>query len=267
MKRPRHEHHAEKQFQRSLRKYVAAGVPAMRGMSEEQYIRSCESLWERCRTDRVYAVKIFVEPLIDRQFAEYSEDIFCVLIARSDPDGRLIDAPPGYHRLGEKGIFLNQVVIGSPYGFDTKRPAKSKIETYLFAYFDVLGFKSKITKEKLENVHRLYLDLIQEAVKPQEAQWNKKLALNSSGTLVPALMFSPFEVAYASDSLILYVPYHPNFVEEFLRRSALLFCLALRAHVPLRGVITAGKGVFHAKTNVFLGPPLVEASSLEQELD
>jgi hypothetical protein len=35
----------------------------------------------------------------------------------------------------------------------------------------------------------------------------------------------------------------------------------------LRGVITAGEGVFHAKTNVFIGQPLIEASSLEKELD
>lgn len=263
----RYELHAEKQFRRSLRKYVAAGAPAMRGMSKEEYIRSCQSLWDRCKTDRVYKAKMFFEPLVDKQFAEQSDDIFCALVARSDPDGRLIDAPLGYHRSEEKGIYLSRVVIGSPYGVDAKRPAKSKIETYLFAYFDILGFKSTVKRENLEKVHRMYLRLIDEAVQTQRDQFSKKLALNSSGDLVPAIMFSPFEVAYASDSLILYVPYHPNFVEEFLRRSALLFCLALRAHVPLRGVITAGTGVFHAKTNVFLGPPLVEASSLEQELE
>jgi len=105
-------------------------------------------------------------------------------------------------------------------------------EHYLLAYFDILGFKSKLKREKLETVHMLYLRLIEEAVKPQQAEWSKNVALTSDGDLVPALMWAPIEVAYASDSLLLYVHYHPSFVEEFLRRSALLFCLALRAHVP-----------------------------------
>jgi hypothetical protein len=204
----------------------------MRGISEQQYIRNCEVLWERCKTDDVYAVKIFVEPLIDKQFADQSDDIFCVLVARADPDGQLIDAPLGYHRSEENGIFLSRIVTGTPHGIDTKRRAKSKPEHYLLAYFDILGFKSKLKREKLETVHMLYLRLIEEAVKPQQAEWSKNVALTSDGDLVPALMWAPIEVAYASDSLLLYVHYHPSFVEEFLRRSALLFCLALRAHVP-----------------------------------
>jgi hypothetical protein len=266
-KKQRHERYAEKKFQDSLRRYVAAGVPGMRGMPVEKYTESCNALWNRCQTDAVYAAKLFVEPLVDTQFAEHSSDIFCVLIARSDPEGHLIDAPPGYRRSEELGIFLSKIVIGAPYGVNPRRPSKSKVETHLFAYFDILGFKSRLKREKIEHVHKAYLRLIEDAVKPQQSQWAKSVARSPGGHGVPGLMWIPIEAAYASDSLVLYVPYHPNFVEEFFRRAALLFCVALRSGVPPRGAVTFGQGAFHAKTSVFVGAPLVEASSLEQDLD
>lgn len=116
-------------------------------------------------------------------------------------------------------------------------------------------------------MHAAYLRLIEDVVKPAQNQWSKSVAHSARGFDVPALMWTPIEAAYASDSLVLYVPYHPSFIEEFLRRAALLFCAALRSSVPLRGAITFGQGAFHAKTSVFVGEPLVEASGLEQGLD
>lgn len=262
----RHERHADKLFRQSLQRYLKAGVPAMRGMSAEEYARRCRSLWDRCKTDHVYQIRMFVEPLIDKPLIDGNDDIYCVLVARCDPDGNLVDAAPGYQREPEPGIFFSKVPIGSPYGYTAKQ-SKSAVETYLVAYFDILGFKSKLKKEKLENVRKQYLELIETAIKPQQAQWSKNLALNTKGDLVSALMWTPIEAAYASDSLILFCPYHFSFIEEFLHRSALLFCLALRSYVPLRGAITTGSGVFDTKKNVFLGQPLVEASSIEKELD
>jgi hypothetical protein len=207
----RHERYAEKLFQQSLKKYLKAGVPNKREMSVEEYIQRCQSLWDRCKTDRVYSIKMFVEPLTDKQLIDGNDDIYCVLVARCDPDGKLIDALPGYHRESEPGVFLSQVVIGSPHGY-TPKQTKSSVETYLVAYFDILGFKSKLKKEKLENVHRLYLELIETAIKPQQAPWAKNLAQNAKGDLVPALMWTPIEAAYASDSLILFCLYHFCFI-------------------------------------------------------
>jgi hypothetical protein len=253
-------------FKESLRKYIKAGAPSMRGISEEEYTGACWSLWNRCKTDNVYAVRIFVDPLIDTQFAEQSKDLFCVLVARCNPDGELIDAPPGYTRVEEDGIFLSKVVAGSPLQA-RKAAVGTDIAVYLFAYFDILGFKQKLKTEGLERVRKSYLELIERAITPQKARWSKNSTISSSGEMVPALMWAPIEAAFASDSIILYVPYDPQLVEEFFRRCALLFCSALRILVPLRGVITIGEGVFDEKRHVFIGSPLVEASSLEQELD
>ena len=266
MKTQRHKHYAEKLFKKTLQKYIQAGAPSKRGMSEEEYTTACSSLWNRCKTDEVYAIRIFVDPLIDTQYAEQSKDLFCVLVARCNPDGELIDAPSGYNRIEEPGIFLSQVVVGSP--FQAKKTVPSmKIDTYLFAYFDVLGFKRRLQSEGLGRVRKSYLKLIEEAVTPQRARFSKNITISASGNIVPALMWTPIEAAFASDSIILYVPYNPQVIEEFLRRCALLFSSALRILVPLRGVITVGEGVFNLKKNVFIGSPLVEASSLEKELD
>ena len=266
MKRQRHEHYAEKVFKESLRKYIKAGAPSMRGISEEEYTGACRSLWDRCKTDNVYAIRIFVDPLIDTQFAEQSKNLFCVLVARCNPDGELIDAPPGYTRVEENGIFLSKVVAGSP--LRTKKAAVgTNIDVYLFAYFDILGFKQKLKTEGLERVRKSYLELIERAVTPQKAKWSKNITVSSGGDIAPALMWAPIEADFASDSIILYVPYNPQLVEEFFRRCALLFCSALRILVPLRGVITTGEGVFNHRRHVFIGSPLVEASSLEEELD
>ncbi|MGQ0685917.1 hypothetical protein [Bradyrhizobium sp.] len=263
----RHERAAKKRFRESVRAHVAADVPKKRGMSEPQYIEACTALWNRCQTDDVFSVKMFVEPLIDTHFAQYSTDIFCLLVARCDPAGDLIDAPPGYQRVKEPGIFLTSVVMAAPPGVSPRRPLESKVETHLFAYFDILGFKNRLKKEKIENIHKAYLELIENAVKPQQGQWATSVAYSPGSSKVAALMWMPIEAGHASDSLVLYVPYHPSYVEEFFRRAALLFCVALRLNAPLRGAITFGQGAFHAKTSVFVGQPLVEASSLEQCLD
>ena len=177
----RHERHAEKHFRNSLREYVAAGVPTKRGMTPDQYVAACNELWNRCQTDAVYAIKRFIEPLIETEFLKQSSDVHCVLIARCDPEGRLVDAPPGYQRVEESDIFLSRIVFGSPPGAPTRRPSKSKVEPHLLAYFDILGFKSRIKKDKIEKVHQEYLQLIEDAVKPQRDTWTKTLAFAPGG--------------------------------------------------------------------------------------
>lgn len=238
----------------------------MRGMTEQHYIQACRSLWSKTKTDKVYAIKIFAEPLVDTQFADQCSDISCILVARCDPDGRLVDAPLGYNRPEEENVFLSQIVVGSPMGVETKKETTA-IRAYLLAYFDILGFKEKLRANPLKEVRKLYLELIEKAIRPQETLWSKNIALSSRGEIVPALMWTSIKSAYASDSIILHVSYNHQLVEEFFRRAALLFCSSLRCQVPLRGVIAFGEGVFDKKRNIFIGAPLVEASTLEQNLD
>ncbi len=180
MKRQRHERYAEKAFKESLRKYIKAGAPSMRRLSEEEYTDACWSLWNRCKTDNVYAIRIFIDPLIDTQFAEQSKDLFCVFVARCNPDGELIDAPPGYTRVEEDGIFLSKVVAGSPVQAK-KAAVGTNINVYLFAYFDILGFKQKLKTEGLERVRKSYLELIERAITPQKVKWSKRWNVSPFG--------------------------------------------------------------------------------------
>jgi len=73
--------------------------------------------------------------------------------------------------------------------------------------------------------------------------------------------------AYFSDSLLLWVPYHPSHVEQFLRRCSAVFCAALAEGLPIRGAISAGRAVLDKKRGIYLGPALVEAVHLESESD
>ena len=257
----RHERYAEKNFEESLLRYLAAGAHVLRGLSKQQYIDACRTLWHRTKTDDVYKMKLFVEPIVDTKLAMDFTDQFCILSARCDPDGNLIDARSGYERPPEPNVFLHMAVFGSPVGKSNHKPPSGP-NNYLLAYFDILGFKNYVRNNALKTVHDKYLELIDQAVGPQKASWIKSHAVSSRGELVPALMWMPTEVAYSSDSIILYVKYAPelSLIEELLFRAALLFCSAIRCGVPLRGVITHGEGVFDNKKSVYIGNPLIEAS-------
>jgi hypothetical protein len=80
-------------------------------------------------------------------------------------------------------------------------------------------------------------------------------------------MWLPIQAAHFSDSLLLWVHYHPGHVEEFLARCSRVFCKALDLGIPLRGAVTVGDAVLDNGANIFLGKPLVEAARLESKQD
>jgi hypothetical protein len=159
MKQKRHERAANKTFEDSLRRYVNSGVHLKRELSEADYGRACRELWDKTRTDRVYAIKIFVDPLVDTQFQEDfpSTEPCCVLVARIDPDGNLIDAPPGYTRAREENVYHSHVVAGALAPRVSRKVAASP-GRHLLAYFDILGFKQKLRANPLAEVQKDYLD-------------------------------------------------------------------------------------------------------------
>jgi hypothetical protein len=211
---------------------------------------------------------MFIDPLVDVKFQTDfpSTEPYCVLVARIDPDGKLVDALPGYTRPTEDNVYHSHVVAGALAPRASRKQAASP-GRYLLAYFDILGFKQKLKTNPLAEVHKSYLELLEEAVLPQKASWTKSVAVSSRGKLLPALAWAPIEVAYASDSIILFARYDPQLTEEFFKRASMLFCAAIRCGVPLRGVVAFGDAVFDGTRNVFIGDPLIEASSLEQRLE
>ena len=63
-------------------------------------------------------------------------------------------------------------------------------------------------------MRKSYLELIERAITPQKARWSKNITISFGGEMVPALMWAPIGAAFASDSIILYVPYDPRLVKN-----------------------------------------------------
>jgi hypothetical protein len=263
----KHERAAERNFQKSLKRYISALAHERRGLTAEEYEQTCRKLWDSVKTDDIFAMKIFVEPLADFDGRPImSDSIHCILVAPCDADGN-VDMPSDYSRNDPEGVFHSAVCIGSPRTVSKTDPDNS---TYMIGFFDISGFKNLVMENPVSAIQSLYLKLIEDVVDPLKPSWVKSKAMDSAGKLVPALMWCPIEVAYASDSILIYAPLSeesPGFVEEFFRRCALLFCASLRCGIPLRGALSVGPGVFDPKKRIFLGPPLVEASSLESKMD
>lgn len=254
-------------FRTIVSELLALEAHAKRGLSEAEYIALAREVWSSCEKDSVYAIKLLFDPIVQPQFREESaSDLFCVLVARIGPAGELVDAPPGYTPPDYPGVRLSHVVAGSPSG--GAEPDVTQVQTYLLAYFDVLGFETLLTRVGLAEVHKRYLSLLDQALRPQshERPWSRAKSI-VRGQVVPAMMWLPMHAAHFSDSLLLWVHYHPGHVEEFLNRCARVFCKALDLGIPLRGAITVGDSVLDRASNIFLGAPLVEAARLESKQD
>lgn len=266
----RHLRAAEKHFAKSLKRYILNKAHIQRAMTEIEYIKMCKKLWQSVVANDVYAIKIFVEPLVDDDGRPcFSDKIHCVMVAQCDADGN-VQMPFGYVKPDLEDVFYTAVCIGGP---QVTQPKNLDDSRFLVGFFDIAGFKNLISDKSVSGIKSIYLRLISDVIDPLKPNYVKSHAINSKGELVPALMWCPIEVSYASDSIIIYAPcpnrpdLSPGFVQEFFKRCAMLFCASLRCGIPLRGAISYGPGVFDSKKRMFFGPPLVEASSLESKMD
>lgn len=166
--------------------------------------------------------------------------------------------------------------------------------SYNVAYFDVLGFSSRLKLEGLESVVDKYQRLA-DVVHRQNAACEefagagfRESAYAVAGGDIVALQMC--EAAYASDSFIVwahsYFPvarglsaperdklssdpktgwaYLPVPCDIFLNICCELFCVGLECGLPLRGAISRGEAILDRRSGFFIGEPLVEAASLEK---
>ncbi len=255
----------EKAFITLVMEQLKKGSAQSRGVTALEYVDMARKRWDSYSADSVYAMKLLFDPLVQPEYCDGSLDNFhCLLVARIDHNGRLMDAPPGYKPPDYQGVHLSHIVAGSPSGGRTPNPAEPTV--YLVAYMDILGFESLLARVGLIELHRLYNILLQTALTPNSEThpWSKAQSI-VKGTLVPALMWIPIQTAYFSDSILLWVHYNPGHVGDFLFRVSKVFCAALDMGLPMRGAITFGEAIFDKSSNTFLGSPLVEATRIEKE--
>jgi hypothetical protein len=145
---------------------------------------------------------------------------------------------------------------------DRQQLQKPEISRFMFAMFDVLGFSGWLESAGLQTVLDAYHTLIEKVViKP-----NEKGGLSTIQTQEGAIfaLTGPPGRAHFSDTIILWHPLVPPFVDDFVTRCSELICEALAMDIPLRGAITLGDAVLDSDTDFFLGTPIVEAARAEK---
>lgn len=270
----------DEKFIAAVTEYLERGADRLRGLSAEEYVRKCRVLWQTCETDEVFKFKLLMDKLIwdqrkdelapppgfqeVRHAEESPEDLYCVAMGLMFPDGTFVGAPEGYDPTPKNPKSCRAVALALPSKIPVDEPNDPEPAPYLLALFDVLGFSKKLEKLGLTRMHELYRSLIDVALEPYVAkgQWTRMLVRLSANLYSPGIFWLPIRYAYFSDSILLWVPYQPEFVGPFLDRALNMFCEALRLELPLRGAVAAGMTILHKKSNTFLGDPLVEAAKL-----
>lgn len=260
--------------------YLDRGAERLRGLSAHEYVGKCRVLWRNCETDEVFKVKLLIDKLVWDQrddkltpptgFEEVKrgeeppEDLYCVALGLMFPDGSFVDAPEGYDPSSANPQSRRSVALALPTEIPVDEAAEPVPATYVLALFDVLGFAKRLEALGLAQMHDLYKSLIGVALEPYAAknQWSRMIVRLSGDHYSPGMFWLPIRYAYFSDSILLWVPYRPEFVQPFLDRALNMFCASLRLELPLRGAVAAGTAILHKKSNTFLGEPLVAAARL-----
>jgi len=257
-------------FNERVEEQLRKGAATKRGITDDEYVNLARKAWDRCVRDQVYRIKLLVDPVVEPELAadapsdlRESQSPFCILIARIGADGELVDAPAVYERPQEEGVLLAHLPFGSPTGGVVPDPTGPA--DYLIAFLDVLGFSALLERIGLNALLESYERLLAVALAPHSESHSWSAAhVFVQNELVPALMWLPIQTAYFSDSLLLWVPYHPSHTEEFLRRCSAVFCASLAEGLPIRGAVSIGRAVLDKERGIYLGPALVEAVHLEE---
>lgn len=145
---------------------------------------------------------------------------------------------------------------------DRQQLRKPEISRFAFAMFDVLGFSRWLESVGLQTVLDSYHLLIERVVvRPNEKGGLSAVQMRDGAIFA---ITGPPGHAYFSDTIILWHPLVPAFVDDFVTRCSKLICEALAMNIPLRGAITLGDAVLDGDSDFFLGTPIIEAARLEK---
>lgn len=273
----------EEEFVRIVRTNLANGAHLLHQIAAEEYVRRCRNEWAACETDEVYSAKLLIDrKLLDSKpspferltgdldrvdlYDEPDEDPYCIAMGLIRPDGSLVGAPPDYDKRRTRPKGRHGLAVALESDFPYEEPEEPQVASHLICLFDVLGFSDRLEQDGIGAVKALYDRLIEVALKPHAANklWTPFLQPLGDRSFCPGIFWLPLRYAYFSDTILLWVPCHPECLGPFLDRCLNVFCEALKLGIPLRGAISAGDLILHKKANYYLGLPLVEAVKLEK---
>lgn len=255
----------DEEFESAIAKYLELRLYKKRGMTKDEYIEKCKSLWDECEVDEEYEYKILIDKLMP-----ISDSI---RICGFDYDDELFREEP-VSEVETQSLYCAPVLLVRSNGTKVKKtdtdedplsvdPPDLKPMPYIIALFDVLGFSNKLETTGLEEMLLKYERMIDEAV--IKDSWRSLGRVQVGKDLYCASLFNlPVRYAYFSDTILLWVPLVPHFVAPFTARCTDLVCEALNTGLTLRGSITIGKAVMNKDLSTYLGLPIVEAYNLEK---
>lgn len=270
----------EPDFVEQVSEKLEAEAHSKRTVSAAEYVAACRQVWRASSKDKVYFLKRLVDEVVESNTDSQdspataisravgtADGIYCILYGAQNPEGELIGAGPDYVVPNDGAVRKHVLAIESH--LPTEEPPEPREDLFLLAYFDVLGFKSMLARLGADGILGLYRQMFEktlnEAVKNK--RWHLSSGPNRDGSAYSVMQFIPVETAHFSDSLLIWAPGQPAFFWGFLYRVMDVFCEALKIGIPLRGALAIGPAVLHKRTNIFVGPPIVEASSLEAGQD
>lgn len=256
--------HDDADFEKAVAGHLRNGLHTLRGLSAEAYTALCRTAWDGCQSSPSFPHKTLIDPLTpeDRLFADSHQEY---VQWRAGDELALQRGASTEIRCVAMGLVKPDLSTGPD---DKPAPPSEEPETpetrrYLLAAFDVLGFSALLKTRGLDQITSLYARLIDEAVTKEAMRSFSIIQVSKTqrGSIWGVL---PVRHAHFSDTILLWVPLVQHFIAPFLARCADMVSEALQMGLPLRGAITAGRAVMHARTGTYIGEPLVEAARLEQ---
>jgi hypothetical protein len=129
------------------------------------------------------------------------------------------------------------------------RVLKPKISRYMFAMFDVLGFSKWVETTDLQTILDLYHSLIETVVTGPNDKGGLSAVQTAEGAIFAVT--GPPHYAYFSDTILLWCPLVPPFVDDFVARCSDLICEALAIDILLRGALMLGDAVLDSASKFF----------------
>lgn len=262
-------------FARIIAVYIAAGMPATHGLTEDEYVETCRRLWDACETDTRHPFKV----LIDRSYYETTDLGRLGFAEYVDPRARAAldveQPPPDPIYCSAVGLIpLVELARGQPRadqsatpmtgGLDKETSERVDFDLFIVAVFDVLGFEGMY---RSLGPHRLREDYEKLVAAAQSSTATTAMGMSFANEASPTLFHFDLGFAYFSDTIVLWAPLTRNHVSPFLARCADVLIEALKLSFPLRGAVAVGEAILDPSQGVFVGSPLIEAVRLEHDQD
>lgn len=247
-----------------IKNYLEQKLYEKRGISKEAYIKRCKELWEEteCKEGQM---KLLSDGLFDYsdswKNSDYDDHVLANHLKTKKKEDKLECYCLVFLKWEDGDLKEVSDVENSTKKHDENSEPKER--QYLFALFDVLGFKNKHREIGTTKLYQIYKELIDkvtskdrfsvfQTVKEPEMAWSM-------------ISNMPLNHHYFSDTIILWTPFEPSNISAFCARCADIICESIIMGLPLRGAISHGSAILNKDKGIFLGSPIIEAARVERQ--